>query len=262
MIFLFHEKLNNLWILFMKVKVNPIETMPTKYIVAPPRPRYHLIFDVETTGKLPKIMRSQPAPKIEEYPYILQLSYLVYDLYEHKVVDKFDSYVKVPDHIEISPFIQGLTGITKEKCAEGLNIIDVLDRFYEAYVTCDCLVAHNIDFDTKMLQVELERNRKEILATAPYCTTILSDIFEKVKGMDRYCTMRKGVSKCEVYFELSQEEAASGKKPSKKWPTLVELHRTLFNEVPEGLHNSMVDVIACTRCYLKMRHGYDGTIRY
>jgi DNA polymerase III epsilon subunit-like protein len=244
----------------MKVKIEPIDMPSARCIVAPPRPRYHLVFDVETTGKLPKIARGQPAPSIETYPHILQLSYLVYDLYEHKVIDHFDSYVKIADNVEISPFIQNFTGITREKCAGGRSIIDVLDRFYEAYVTCDCLIAHNIDFDTKMLQVELERNRKEILEIAPYCTTICSDMFEKIKGIERYCTMKNGTKLCDVYFELTPEEAASGKKASKKWPTLVELYKTLFNEFPEGLHNSMVDTLVCARSYLKMRHGYNRTI--
>ena len=27
----------------------------------------------------------------------------------------------------------------------------------------------------------------------------------------------------------------------------------------DGLHNSMIDVLACLRCYLKMRHNYNDT---
>ena len=229
-----------------------------RHIPAPTRPRYHLVFDVETTGKLPKIVRGQPPPPITEYPHILQLSYLVYDLYDHNVVDHFDSYVNVVQTVEISEFIQNFTGITREKCNGGMSIIDILDRFYEAYVTCDVLVSHNIDFDTKMLEVELERNRKEILEKVPYCTTICSDIFEKVKGIERYCTMKRGVPLCDVYFTQTEEEIATGKAPRKKWPTLVELYKTMFQETPENMHNSMADALACARCYLKMRHGYDG----
>jgi len=32
----------------------------------------------------------------------------------------------------------------------------------------------------------------------------------------------------------------------------------LFNENPDGLHNSMMDVLVCLRCYLKMRHRLDA----
>jgi hypothetical protein len=37
----------------------------------------------------------------------------------------------------------------------------------------------------------------------------------------------------------------------KKWPTLLEFHQHLFNSVPENLHNSIVDVLVCLRCFLK-----------
>jgi hypothetical protein len=47
-------------------------------------------------------------------------------------------------------------------------------------------------------------------------------------------------------------------KKYKKWPKLVELYFALFDENPDGLHNSMMDVLVCLRCYLKMRHNFDG----
>ena len=49
-----------------------------------------------------------------------------------------------------------------------------------------------------------------------------------------------------------------GRLPSKKWPKLCELYGKLFDGATvDGLHNSMIDVLACLRCYLKMRHVYD-----
>ena len=33
----------------------------------------------------------------------------------------------------------------------------------------------------------------------------------------------------------------------------MELHKHLFGDIPKGLHNSMVDVLACLRCYGKMQ---------
>jgi len=73
----------------------------------------------------------------------------------------------------------------------------------------------------------------------------------------------------EVSLEVSREPKASKepKEPSlpledpnvpvkvptkyKKWPTLLEFHQHLFNSVPENLHNSIVDVLVCLRCFLK-----------
>ena len=38
---------------------------------------------------------------------------------------------------------------------------------------------------------------------------------------------------------------------TKKFPTLLEFHRFLFGTEPANLHNSMVDVLVCLRCFLK-----------
>jgi DNA polymerase III epsilon subunit-like protein len=216
-------------------------------IYAPVRKRMMMVFDVETTGLLPKKKRGGEEVSIEAYPYIIQLSFIVYDLFESRAVVTYDSYIKIPENIEIPKMVSDLTGITKEICNEkGKNIIDVLSDFYEAYMLCEVIIAHNIEFDEKMIHVELQRNRREIIEKAPYCFTVFSKIYEKLKGVERYCTMKNGIELCAIIRENKQ---------IKKWPRLVELHQKLFDEVPEGLHNSMVDVNACLRCYLKMRHG-------
>jgi len=215
-------------------------------IYAPIRKRMILVFDVETTGLLPKKIRGQDIP-IESYPYIIQLSFVLYDMFESRAVYTYDSYIKLPEHIEISEKVTELTGINKQMCNEkGKHIIDVLESFYEAYMLAEVVVAHNIEFDEKMILIELQRNRQEILDKAPFCFTIFSKIYETIKGVQRYCTMKNGTELCAITVES---------KTTKKWPRLSELHKKLFDEVPDGLHNSMVDVNACLKCYLKMRHG-------
>lgn len=42
-----------------------------------------------------------------------------------------------------------------------------------------------------------------------------------------------------------------------KFPRLNELHQTLFGSIPENLHNSLVDVVVCLRCFLKIRCCFD-----
>jgi DNA polymerase-3 subunit alpha len=220
-------------------------------INAPIRKRMILVFDVETTGLIPKIKRgSTEKVPIESYPYIIQFSFALYDLIESNMVMRCDSYIKIPESLEIPENITSLTGVTREICKEqGKCIVDVLAKFYDAYMIAEVVVAHNIDFDEKMIEIELQRNRTEILEKAPYCFTIFNSIYEKMKGVERYCTMKSGMEICAVKKE---------DKVVKKWPRLNELHQKLFDEVPDGLHNSMVDVNACLRCYLKMRHSINS----
>ena len=229
------------------------------FSVPPPTYRRRfLVFDVESTGLLPNNRRnSTNAVPITEYPYILQLSYAIYDLSQKQVIRKYDAYIDIPDDVVISEFVTNLTGISKEKCkTEGKPIVEVLEQFYEAYMFCEGIVAHNIDFDEKMISVELERNRPAIMEKAPYCFMTFNPMYEKVQGIERYCTMRKGTDMCNILVESKMP----GRPPSKKWPKLNELYEKLFDGgTVEGLHNSMIDVLTCLRCYLKMRHGYDDT---
>ena len=49
-----------------------------------------LIFDVETTGLLPKIINME---NISEYPYIIQLSYILFDTEGNNIEDYFDNEI-------------------------------------------------------------------------------------------------------------------------------------------------------------------------
>ena len=215
------------------------------------RPHKILIFDVETNGLLPKNNKQGPPLSIENYPYILQLSYAMYDSEKKEIIQTYDTYINVPETVNISNEISNLTGITREICTQkGKNIVDVLEKFYEAYMFCDALVAHNMDFDEKMISIEMERNKNEITEKTPHNFMIFNSMYEKIHGIERYCTMRKGTNICNIMFE-SKIPGGTGRK---KWPRLNELHEKLFpGEIVNGLHNSMVDVLVCLKCYLKMR---------
>ena len=132
------------------------------------------------------------------------------------------------------------------------DIINALIAFEIAYKQCDCIVAHNMEFDIEIILAEIERNRTEILSRAPQCFTLFQPVYERVSNIERYCTMRKGTNICNIAIPSKTE----GKPPRKKWPKLSELHSHLFNgEQAKGLHNSFIDVMICLKCYLKMTAG-------
>ena len=228
--------------------------MSATIISTPIRRTKVLVFDVETTGLIPK-RTDMNVPKIADYPHIIQLSFVLYDIQTKTASHIHNSYINVGNRVIISDFITNLTGISNELCAsQGKPIIDVLYEFYKAYTQCDCLVAHNMEFDEHMILVEIERNRETIMQTVPPCLSIFNPMYEKFRGIERYCTMMSGTNICNIMVPSKFE----GKPASKKWPKLIELYSTLFNgESVDGLHNSLIDVYACLRCYLKMRHSLD-----
>jgi len=232
-------------------------------VTIPPRSNKFLVFDVETTGLLPKASRSGGSnPRLDEYPHILQLSFAIFDKDANQIIKQYDSYVRMEDDtVVISELVTGLTGITHTLCQQkGRPIIEVLKEFTKAYMECDCLVAHNMDFDEHMILVELERNRLALCSNAPECFALFSPVYESVNQVERYCTMRKGINLCNILVpmppRLTDTPTDRAIKPMKKFPKLIELFQTLFpsEPLPLNLHNSMTDVLVCLKCYLKMRH--------
>ena len=176
-----------------------------------------------------------------QQPYITQLCFILYDT-ETKVIEMvFNKYIKIPQHVIIPEKVIEITGITKELCdTQGINIVDALGTFIKACSQANILVAHNMQFDKKMIEIELIRNNLFGVDEPNY--------FKIIK---KECTMAIGKPICNITI------------PSKygklflKNPKLKELHEKLFGSIPENLHDAEVDTIACLRCYIQMIYGYD-----
>jgi DNA polymerase-3 subunit alpha len=215
-----------------------------------------LIFDVETTGLLPKTHRDPPV-------YITQLSFALYDTVNNRLVKTYNAYINIPEHVEISEKITEITGIDREKLnTEGMDIIDVLEIFYDAYCRADIIVAHNLDFDSKVMEIEANRNYEQLKnkndELAPHIVWMFDSVYTKLTNIEMKCTMKMSKELCNI-------ERVNSRGPYIKFPTLCELYEKLFHTKPENLHNSMMDVLVCLRCYLKMDHSIeisDGDFSY
>ncbi len=189
--------------------------------------QFVLIFDTETTGLLPKNMPKNwwelTNEELREYPYITQLSAVLYDVANQKVSDVFNTYIRIPDDVVIPDIVTQITGITREKCDGGMPIKEALVKFHKMWKSCENIVAHNMWFDSKMLKLEYKRNQM-------YC-----DIFKNYDTM--HCTMIAGMR----YIGAN------------RFVKLSYLYESLFGALPDvQLHNSLVDTIVCLRCYLKV----------
>jgi DNA polymerase III epsilon subunit-like protein len=215
-----------------------------------------MAFDVETTGLLPK--STGRVPVISEYPLILQLSFVIYDIAAGGVTTKYNNYIKVSDETEISPFITGLTGIDRATCdTKGVPICQVLRDFCDAYMSVDCVISHNIGFDRKMVEIEVHRNFSKVSGVPNMCF-LFNETFNDLRGIKVFCTMAMGKRICDDMYKDSKmtRENKNGtiwKKP----PKLVELHEFLFGSTPDGLHDALVDTMVCLKCFLKMQLNID-----
>jgi len=148
-----------------------------------------ICFDVETTGLPPKKGN-------HTYPYITQLSFILYDMTNSRLIDAYDAYINVPQEIEITEEITQLTGATREKCNTGVSMADAITAFHEAWMVSSVMVAHNMEFDFKFLQQEYLRN-----------SAVLSDrnipmLFDHPNQWgiypEAYCTMKSSIDICKL----------------------------------------------------------------
>lgn len=206
-------------------------------------PKLILIFDTETTGLIPK-------SNDLSNPFITQLSFIVYDTELKQIRTTFDTYIQLPKGIEVPQIVTELTGITNEKCEQGIPIQQALSIFYHTMILCDCIIAHNIDFDIRMIIIEVERNI-ESLKMYPNIENIFAYNRLHPLNIQLDCTMRMSTEACSLYRTNERN------RTYKKFPKLAETYFHLFQKIPENLHNSMVDALVCLRCYLKMKYDID-----
>jgi DNA polymerase III epsilon subunit-like protein len=185
-----------------------------------------LIFDVETTGLITK---NQPKP------HILQLCFIVYHVKKQKIEKIFNNYIRVDSNVAIDSFITNLTGINRDICNDkGVNIVFALEEFYNAYMCCDCIIAHNLDFDREMIRIEIERNCSD-----HFLNSLFHPKYKNIFYIEEYCTMKSNVDYCSLYFPNSTR---------KKYPKLSELYFKKFGKYPENQHDALGDVMACFAC--------------
>jgi DNA polymerase III epsilon subunit-like protein len=198
---------------FEKFLTNPAivkEEDTIDYFMKMSIPKYHhrvMVFDTETTGLMPRHKPGTPFPPMEAYPHIMQFSWIVYNILENKIEEVVDEYVQIPKTVHISPESIQVHGITREIADEkGKPITTLLAKFFVAYMKCDCIVAHNLQFDSEIVRKEMWRNRVELemkLANKDRVNMmcgIFTKKFNYAYHIDTFCTMMNTIQFCGIEF--------------------------------------------------------------
>jgi len=192
-----------------------------------------LVFDTETTG-LPK-ERNPSIYQTQQWPFVIQLSYVVYDSELNEVVVLVNDYINIAFDTQISKESQQVHNITREMLNDGITIKEALHKFNEYSKHSDLIVGHNVSFDKRMIIVEGIRNKINMEMGETYCT---------MRNSTEICKIEKINPEGEKYF---------------KFPTLSELHFHLFKKIPKNTHNALIDILICLRCYCKIELKKDIT---
>jgi DNA polymerase-3 subunit epsilon len=184
---------------------------------------YYLFFDTETTST-PNDW-NVTISNLDNWPRLVKLSWLLYDS-EGELVLKNEAIIK-PNGFSIPIGASEVHGITTDYALKhGEDLRNVLLNFEEQCTKSTFLIAHNINFDSELIDSEFSRNfssnpisKLELLSTME-CSTE----FCKIKGNYGY-----------------------------KWPKLSELHLKLFGVDLEETHEALADIKATARCFFEMR---------
>lgn len=183
----------------------------------------YLFLDTETAS-LPADYNA-PETDLHNWPRLVQLGWVLSETPD--IVLAREEFIIKPAAFLISPAAIDVHGISNERALdEGLELDFVLDRFGESAERAKVLVGHNLQFDARILGAEyLRLGRKNPL-----------------KRKRRVCTMKDSVDYCRL----------PGRR-GYKWPTLMELHRKLFQTDFAGAHGALADCEACCKCFFQLK---------
>jgi DNA polymerase-3 subunit epsilon len=183
----------------------------------------YLFFDTETTG-LPVNWRA-PAADVNNWPRLVQLAFLYFDS-DGNLLSSGDYIIK-PEGFVIPPTAAGIHGISTERAnIEGSSLKDVLQKFQTIVNEAEILVAHNMQFDEKIIGCEFIR------VGMPNTLPLKRKI----------CTMEKATDYCAIRGPYGN-----------KWPRLSELHYKLFGMGFEEVHNAALDIQATAKCFWELK---------
>jgi DNA polymerase III alpha subunit (gram-positive type) len=183
----------------------------------------YLFFDTETTG-LPKRYNA-PADDFDNWPRLVQIAWILFDEEGKEIIS--NSYIIKPEGFTIPKEASLIHGITNARAIkEGCDLIDVLCKFEALVEQADFLIAHNIDFDEKIMGSELLRIGN-------------MNCFE---NKNKFCTMKASTNYCAISSQYGY-----------KWPKLEELHYKLFETNFDKAHDAQVDIQITAKCFWEMK---------
>lgn len=176
----------------------------------------YLIFDTETTG-------------VSASARMTQLAFILY-AEDGSIIKQYETLIK-PDGWKVPTekfFIDN--NMSTERCEKfGVPVFEALRELQDSLKKCKYKIAHNLNFDKRILLKELELANVE------------PALFKFKK---EHCTMLTNVK----FVGALNRWGNPG-----KWPKLEELYRKLFNKEMEDAHDALADVSQTGECFFELK---------
>jgi DNA polymerase III epsilon subunit-like protein len=197
---------------------------------------------------------------LSNWPSIIQLSYIIYDLDNPKNTKLFNKYIDIPENITITESSFAIHHINKEFIKnlpnnKKVTIEEALTEFLNDAFNPEVqyIVGHNVQFDRKMIIAEILRlqNNKDLFH---YLELMMNNNFA--------CTMNDTSPSCNLQMEVKYKDKKTGEDKvffKIKSPKLLESYFHYFGYEPKGeaLHDAIIDVVLCLRVFMKYKYNMD-----
>lgn len=195
---------------------------------------FFVFFDTETTGFVPEYT---DVKDFKEFPFPVQLAWAVFD-FEGRLIKERDFILLQPT--EIPQDAAKVHKITTQKMIDkGVDPIPVYEEFVSDLKSAQYLVAHNLEYDDKVMKSEFHRK----------------GLKPSLLSKKRICTMKKFKKFCDIPYKSGT---------GTKYPKLSEFAVCAFNmnlnpsrfSIKSG-HNALVDVQVTAKCFFEMLHTWE-----
>jgi DNA polymerase-3 subunit epsilon len=198
-----------------------------------------LFFDTETTGfadfKLPEIHPAQP--------HLVQLAAILGNN-NGDVVNSFNVIIAREPTFNIPHEATKVHGITASDCfAYGIPLFTALRMFNALAMQAHTVVAHNLDFDVRIVRSEVARLNYQLEKAGKEQGRDALDPKAK-RPLKRFCTMQESKD----ILRLQRLGGGAGYK----FPSLQELHQYYFGKQFDKAHDALADTRACMLAYYQM----------
>ena len=184
----------------------------------------------------------------ETWPYIVQLSYIMFDMDTNETIER-DVYVEMPPQFTTEDYLTSptthhitVTAIRSGLEANRVNVVKALEEFMTFFKDADVVTGHNVNYDINMLLAECTRNNNQ---------EIFNEIITAKSAGDKiYCTACKSTN----LVKICQSYNCKKNPPIFKMPKLNEAYFRMFGYAPNeaSLHNALIDVVACLRVFYRL----------
>lgn len=195
-------------------------------------PRTVLGFDSETTG----IPDWKSPSGGEHQPHLVELAAKLVDVQTKEILGSIDSIIK-PAGWTIPDDVIQVHGITNEVAdTEGHDEKQTLLDFLELWKAADIRVAHNQNFDERIIRIAIKRYLDDDVAEdwkqgAKACTALLAKPIMQLPPKNRW---------------------------GFKMPKLEEAYRYFIGKELQGAHRAMNDTDACLDIYFAITNQQDA----